>query len=115
VDETVDVRLARIDERMRAIAAALELQAREYERRLVDLNHAHEKQVSDQSTYVSDDAFQGFVKEIRAWQRSVDAQFAELKGGTTGVTKTRTAAHQSWVLVLMSLGVGVAIALAIWN
>lgn len=113
MDESVEIRLARIEERLTAMSEALKLQAKEYERRLMDLNHAHDKQVADQATYVTGDTFHGFIKEMQALQRSVDSQFAELKGGVAGAAKTRSATHQSWVLVLMGLGVVVAIALAL--
>lgn len=49
----LEARLATIDERFERIQKALELQASEYERRLELLNHAHERAVEVQHTFVS--------------------------------------------------------------
>jgi len=51
-DET---RLAVLEERLRGMDRALELQAREYDRRLHELNHAHEQAVEVQHTYVTEE------------------------------------------------------------
>lgn len=47
----------RIDERFQRVEQALQLQAKEYERRLDLLNHAHERQVEIQHTYVTQEKY----------------------------------------------------------
>lgn len=42
----------RIDQRLCAQAKALTLQAKEYERRLEDLNHAHAQHLADRALYL---------------------------------------------------------------
>ncbi len=56
-------RLAVIEERLRGTAEALRLQALEYERRLEDLNGAHEKAIAVQHTYVTREMFDQQAKE----------------------------------------------------
>ncbi len=46
-------KIAVIEERLRSMGAALRLQHKEYERRLAELNHAHEQAVEVQHTYVT--------------------------------------------------------------
>ena len=60
------------------------LQAIEYERRLTDLNHAHEKQVADQATYISGDKFEGFVREFYQWRDQTQKTLTLLEGRTGG-------------------------------
>lgn len=45
---------------------ALEVQAKEYERRLVDLNHAHEKAQQDKAEFVNKETYEGVVDDLRA-------------------------------------------------
>lgn len=80
----VAVRLAVLEERMAGVNVALALQAKEYERRLLDLNHAHEKQVEDQSTYVSLDKFEGFEDKVNEWQSRTQIAFATMGGREKG-------------------------------
>lgn len=51
-----------VEERFRSIEAALSLQAIEYERRLEDLNHAHELAQARNDEFVSKDEFKGYVE-----------------------------------------------------
>jgi len=55
---------------------ALALQAREYERRLDDLNHAHDQAVTDRSSFVSVGAYNSGNHELEAWKRTVDIVLA---------------------------------------
>jgi len=58
---------------------ALVMQAGEYERRLGDLNHAHEKQREDQATYMPRELYDADKKEVRLWQGSTDRTLTEMK------------------------------------
>lgn len=51
-------RIKRLEERIEAADRALALQAAEYERRLSSLNHAHEKAIEVQHTYVTQDKYE---------------------------------------------------------
>ena len=82
------VRIAVLEEKVAAQRREIAQQALEYERRLTDLNHAHEKQVRDQQTYVSDDKFAGWQGEINTWRSTVTGVLAELQGRTLGVGTT---------------------------
>jgi predicted PolB exonuclease-like 3'-5' exonuclease len=62
---TVETLKALFDERFGALAKALELQAEEYERRLEDLNHAHEEARLVASRTVTREAFDQYVATER--------------------------------------------------
>lgn len=47
-------------------AAQLELQAKEYERRLTDLNHAHDKAMEDRSLFVNKEVYEAAHKELES-------------------------------------------------
>lgn len=57
-EKLLDQRFANLDERFGHTDKALELQAKEYERRLADLNHAHEEALRVQHTFVSIDKYE---------------------------------------------------------
>ena len=95
-----------LDERFAALKQALDLQAREYERRLSLLNHAHEKAVEERGTFVTqekyedkmkaeatarrialdrvDEKFEEYVKLYERRQREVDEALALMKGAAEG-------------------------------
>lgn len=60
--ELLDSRFDNLDQRFDHTNKALELQAREYERRLSDLNHAHEEALRVQHTFVSIDKYEDKMK-----------------------------------------------------
>jgi hypothetical protein len=77
-------RVAVIEERLRGIDGATTHQFDETMRRLAELNHAHEKQVQDQATYIGREVFEGRMKELRIWQDEVRNTLSELAGRSTG-------------------------------
>lgn len=100
----LETRVAVLIERLRGAAAELKLQAVEYERRLGDLNHAHDKQVADQATYVSGDKYEGFQTEVRS-------ALASLQGRASGLTSARTLFFEILSLIIAS----VALAAVLWS
>lgn len=61
------------DARLEAVATALELQAKEYERRLSDLNHAHAQREQRERTYVTLDKYEDKVEaEAKAREIALD-------------------------------------------
>jgi hypothetical protein len=100
-------RLAVLEEQVRAMRRETKLQAREYQRRLNELNHAHEKQVADQAHYVSDDRFKGWQGEINTFRNDVSTRLAVLAGRDSGSHGARDLVM--WGLMfLVALGAVVA-------
>lgn len=89
-DDSDHVRLAVLEEVVRGMRSNLKLQAAEYSRRLGELNHAHEKQVQDQRTYVSEDKFNGYTAELAAFQAKVNEALARGDGRLGASTSART-------------------------
>src|ERR1700691_3540245 len=82
------VRIAVLEEKVAAQRREIIDQAKEYERRLTELNHAHDKQVRDQQTYVSGDQFRGWQGEMNSWRAQVSGDLSKLQGregGSAGV------------------------------
>ena len=77
-EQNHSARLAVLEEQVKALRAEIADKAVEYQRRLLELNHAHEKQVKDQSTYVSDDKFSGYVSKVDARLEKVDARLEQI-------------------------------------
>lgn len=63
---------------LKTLAKALELQAKEYERRLTDLNHAHEEARRVLSTYLPRELYERSHEEIINWQRRADILIVEM-------------------------------------
>ncbi len=82
-------RIVVLEERLKGMDKALALQSIENHRRLDELNHAHEKQVKDQATYVSEDKFNGFLAEYGQWRNSVMKTLAETAGTSQGSITSR--------------------------
>ncbi len=76
-----EIHLAVLEERVEQMDKAIKLQASEYERRLNALNHAHEKAVEVQHTYVTQDKYEDKLKSeadarVHALAR-IDEKFEE--------------------------------------
>lgn len=71
--------LAALDKELAVLRAELEasqearvLQAKEYERRLQELNHAHQIQTERNAQYISREAFELYTAKVDEWRRAVD-------------------------------------------
>jgi hypothetical protein len=64
--------IAVLEERVKNRDDALALQAREYERRLNDLNHAHERAQADKLQFLPQSVHDQFYSEYQEWRRGVD-------------------------------------------
>ncbi len=60
-----------IGDRAGTVQRALELQAREYERRLADLNHAHTQAVENWRQTLPRESFDLFEREFSRWREAV--------------------------------------------
>lgn len=101
--KSTDVRLAVLEEKHKALRSEIKKQAKEYQRRLAELNHAHDKQVQDQQTYVSEDKFAGWQGEIGSWRNQVSKTLAELEGRSAGGGSARALFFQILPLLISIL------------
>jgi hypothetical protein len=69
---------------------ALEVQAREYERRLNTLNHENERILQAAALAVSNEKFDGFIKQLNDWQKIVDRFVAQTETTTSNLEKAQT-------------------------
>ena len=70
--EELLVRIAVLEERVKNRDEALQLQAKEYERRLEVLNHAHAQAEEKNRNYVTREVYDGTVREWTVWRNSID-------------------------------------------
>lgn len=126
-----------IERELRAAAKALELQAKEYERRLQDLNHAHAEAQRVLGIYLPRELYERAHQEVVDWQRrfeirsvetenrikSVELGIVNLPGGVkslelglaaqagqqTGTNTTRSTAITIVALVIAAIGVLIGI------
>jgi hypothetical protein len=110
-EHELTTRVTVLEEQLKAMREAKELQAKEYERRLTDLNHAHERQVEDQATFVSADKFEGFQGEINQWRNTVTITLADLAGKSAGIGSARGLVVQVITIVISM----VTIAVIFWS
>jgi hypothetical protein len=102
-DASLETRLAILEERQLTMKEGIARQAIEYERRLTELNHAHDKQVKDQSTYVSNDKYEGWQGEMNAWKDDVAKKLSLLEGNRSGV-----GAAQSFIFQVLPMLIAIA-------
>jgi hypothetical protein len=82
-----------LDEKLRGRDGALSLQAKEYERRLEDLNHEHQKNQDRNRDFVGTEKFESFEREFRQYKESNDkAVEAKAKSLSDQVDQKATAA-----------------------
>lgn len=81
-EKLLDERFSNLDERFDHTNKALELQAKEYSRRLDDLNHAHAEAVRLQATFVSFDKWEDkMLSEAEARKIALDRLDEKLEEG----------------------------------
>ena len=78
--EQAITRIAVLEERILGRDAALKLQAVEYERRLEDLNHAHQQAVEQRAQFLPREVYDIAVSEWRVWRTEVDIVLAVVRG-----------------------------------
>lgn len=86
-------------------AAALQLQAKEYERRLQDLNHSHQQAVERYSTFLPREIYETSQKDFRGWQNTIDTERAAGKGQKTAYLSVVSMALSLITLVLVGYGI----------
>ena len=89
--ESLEVNLARLDERIKSLSESLErsererdrairLAADELSRRLEILNHSHQRAVEVQSTYVPREVSEVAAKEVEARLKVIEGDLREQRG-----------------------------------
>ncbi len=63
---------------------SIKLQAIEYERRLTDLNHAHQRSVEDKAQFVSSEMFFSKLGEYEKWKSDIDKWRSRMTGIAVG-------------------------------
>ncbi len=71
-DHEALVRLAVLETRLNGTVENITLQAKEYERRLNELNHAHAQQSERNAEYVRRDVYDSKLNEWEQWRRQID-------------------------------------------
>jgi hypothetical protein len=59
---------------------ALAIQAREYERRLDELNHSHAEARRVLATYITRDLYESSQKDLTVWKSNIDKAIANMAG-----------------------------------
>ncbi len=77
-EETLETRITRLEERLAAKETATQLQAKEYERRLTDLNHAHEQAQEKNAEYLPRETWEAAVEQWNDWRSGVNRDLARL-------------------------------------
>lgn len=70
--EALLVEIAVLKEKLAGVREAISKQALEYERRLQELNHAHQQQQDRNAQYVSREAWEARNEMMDDWRRDVD-------------------------------------------
>jgi len=68
LEQRLDYERTLVTQKFEHLAEALSLQAKEYERRLTVLNHAHEQAIQAQAMTVPREMFNAFLKDFEAWK-----------------------------------------------
>jgi len=94
-NNSIEVRLARLEERVKSFDLARELQAKEYARRLDELNHAHERAVADRAGTVT-----RTVCDLR--HSVIDGKVSELKENQA-ISKGKSLAYAFGITIVLAL------------
>ncbi len=71
-EQSLEVKIAVLETRLSERQAQLDLQAREYERRLNELNHAHDMAAADKAAFLRKDTYDAKIAEFAKWQNEMD-------------------------------------------
>ena len=72
MEESAEIKIAVLESLLQGLRENIALQAKEYERRLTELNHAHQNQIDRNAQYVSREAWELKLSEQESWRREVD-------------------------------------------
>ena len=104
LEQRLDYERSLVAQRFEMLEKALTLQAAEYERRLIVLNHAHEAAVKEQARVLPRELFDQFKDDYADWRDSVNTSLTTIA--------TRSAIWTAIVGVLVILA---DIAVNVWR
>ena len=84
-DNDYHSRIAVFESEIRWLKENIALQAREYERRLSELNHAHAQATMDRTHFVNAELFYSKMDEWARWRNDIDTWRAKVVGIAIGV------------------------------
>lgn len=76
--------LITLEQYQKATEKALELQAKEYERRLDSLNHAHDQAIQDKTLLLPREIFEAFLKEFQQYKETTSRALILREGEKQG-------------------------------
>ena len=99
-DDNLHVRIAVLEATIAHLREARDLQAKEYERRLQDLNHAHTQAEEKYREYLPRATYEKSEGERREWQRETDKKLDTASGKSAAYISVA-----ALLLALVTLGV----------
>ncbi len=74
------IKIAVLETEVRGLKENIVLQAKEYQRRLSELNHAHDQATADKSAFLRKDTYDAKIAEFAKWQNDMDMWRARVLG-----------------------------------
>ena len=106
---TVDTLKELIEQQFAAMDKALALKSEELSRRLDILNHAHERAVEVQHTYVPREVFEAFIERFDEYKETTNRALILREGQSRGVGLSANALIVSVTLLLAAAGLYVGL------
>ena len=82
------LKIAVLEAQLAGMKENILLQAKEYERRLTELNHAHARAADDRTKFVSNELFSAKMSEFVKWQSNIDQWRSKVFGIVLGAGLT---------------------------
>src|SRR5688500_2976010 len=76
--DSLEIAFARLEEKVKAMENAQKLQAKEYARRLNELNHAHEQAREVLGTYLPRETWEAWTKDEGIRREKLDDELADI-------------------------------------
>lgn len=108
-------RIVRLEEKLAAADKAKELQAREYERRLQDLNHAHRQAMERNATFVSREIYDGGIREAHAAINAVKTSFEAMSNSLKKQIDELAARVNQGIGIVLAVQVIGLVILKVWK
>jgi len=93
-------RIVKLEEKHEASIQALKIQAKEYERRLSELNHAATRRELRDAHFVSNDAYDGYRESVETKFDKINESLAELRGQSAGSVNVRHLVFETITIII---------------
>ena len=97
------IKIAVLETEVLGLKENIILQAKEYQRRLAELNHAHEQATSDKAAFLRKETFDAKIAEFSKWQNEMDVWRSRVIGIGVGAGIGGGLASGGAVALLMKL------------